>query len=107
MITRKVLVRPEAETEISEAHSWYNLQTEGLGSEFLRSVDACLSSVEREPLSYPIVYKQIRRALVRKFPYGIFFVYEQLDEENERIVVLACFHGRRDPKQWQSRDLNQ
>jgi plasmid stabilization system protein ParE len=103
MLFRKLLIRPEAEAEIVEAHNWYKLQAEGLSSEFLRAVDACLSAIEREPLAYPIVYKQVRRALVRKFPYSIFFVYEQLDEETERIVVLACFHGRRDPKQWQER----
>ena len=103
MLLRKLLIRPEAEAEIVEAHNWYRLQAEGLGSEFLRALDACLSSVEREPLTYPIVYKEVRRALVRKFPYSIFFVYEQVDEENERIIVLACFHTRRDPKKWQER----
>ncbi len=103
MLTRKLLIRPEAEAEIVEAHNWYKLQAEGLSSEFLRAVDACLNSIEREPLAYPVVHKQVRRALLRKFPYGIFFVYEQMNEENERIVVLACFHARRDPKQWQER----
>lgn len=103
MRTRKLLIRPEAEAEIVEAYNWYKLQTEGLSSEFLRAVDACLNSIEREPLTYPIVHKQVRRALLRKFPYGIFFVYEQMDEEDERIVVLACFHARRDPKQWRER----
>lgn len=103
MPTRTLLIRPEAEAEIAEAYNWYGLQAEGLSSEFMRAVEACLSSVEREPLIYPIVYKQIRRALVRKFPYAVFFLREQMDEENERIVVLACFHSRRDPRQWQER----
>lgn len=103
MLARKLLIRPEAEAEIVEAHNWYKLQAAGLSSEFLRAVDACLSAIEREPQAYPIVHRQVRRALLRKFPYSIFFVYEQLDEENEQISVLACFHARRDPKQWQER----
>ncbi len=103
MLMRELLIRPEAEAEIVAAHNWYKLQAQGLSSEFLRAVDACLSAIEREPLAYSVVYKHVRRALVRKFPYSIFFLHEQLDEENERIVVLACFHGRRDPKQWQER----
>ncbi len=102
---RQLLIRPEAEAEIVQAHNWFKLQAEGLSSEFLRAIDACLATIEREPLAYPIVYKQVRRALVRKFPYGIFFVNEQIDDRNERIVVLACFHGRRDPKQWQQRTI--
>jgi plasmid stabilization system protein ParE len=103
MLMRKLLIRPEAEAEIVEAHNWYKLQAEGLSSEFLRAVEACLSSIEREPFAYPVVHKQVRRALLRKFPYGIFFIHEPIDEENEHIVVLACFHARRDPKQWQER----
>ena len=103
MPARQLLIRPEAEAEIAEANQWYNLQAEGLGSEFLRAVEACLSALEREPLAYPKVHQQVRRALLRKFPYGIFFVCEPVDEENERIIVLACFHGRRDPKLWQKR----
>lgn len=100
----KLLIRPEAEVEIADAHNWYKLQAEGLSSEFLRAVDACLNSVERMPLAYPIVHKNIRRALLRKFPYGIFFVYET-DEDEGRVVVLACFHARRDPKVWQKREV--
>lgn len=57
-----------------------------LNSEFLRAVDARPNSIERTPLAYPIVHKAIRRALLRKFSYSIFFVYEQ-DEADERIVV--------------------
>lgn len=99
----KLLIRPEAELEIADALNWYKLQAEGLSSEFLRAVDACMNSVERIPLAYPIVHKNIRRALLRKFPYGIFFVYET-NEDEEHIIVLACFHARRDPKGWQSRE---
>ncbi len=89
MLSRKLLVRPEAEADIADAYNWYRVQGAGLSSEFLRAVDACLSSIEREPLAYAIVHKQVRRALLRRFPYSIFFRFEQLDEESERVIVLS------------------
>lgn len=91
-------IQPEAQAEIVEAHQWYEDKAEGLGAEFVRAVDACFASIERNPTAYAVVHKQVRRALLRRFPYGIFYLVE-----GETIVVLACFHGSRDPKQWQRR----
>lgn len=78
--------------------AWYDERGAGLGKEFLREVDASLLSIQRNPELYPLIHNQIRRAMLRRFPYGIFYYLR-----DERIVVLACFHGRRDPKSWQSR----
>jgi len=47
-MTYKVIVRPEAEREIQEAFEWYEERSEGLGLEFLRVADACLSIAQRE-----------------------------------------------------------
>lgn len=94
----RLIIRPEAELDIQDAFEWYEAQTSGLGSEFVRAVDACLSSTGRNPLAYPIIYKQTRRALVRRFPYGILYVLDQ-----DVITVIACFHGKRNPKPWQDR----
>lgn len=87
-----VRLRPEAEADVRDAYRWYEERVRGLGSEFLRAVDAALASIERTPEAYPIVYEGVRRALLRKFPYGLFYVIEP-----NRVVVLACFHARRDP----------
>ncbi len=94
----EVLLRPEAEADIGEAYQWYEEQAEGLGEEFLRAVDACFSSLQRTPMAWPATYKDMRRSLLRKFPYGIFYIIEA-----DRVMILACFHARRDPKQWQDR----
>lgn len=93
-----LLIRPEAEFDIQDAFEWYEAQAPGLGSEFVRAVDACLSNVGRNPLAYPIIHKQARRALIRRFPYGILYVFDQ-----ETVSVIACFHGKRNPKSWQER----
>jgi toxin ParE1/3/4 len=97
-VTHAVAIRPEAEAEILEAYQWYEQGTEGLGLEFMRAVEACLAAIERHPKGYPVVHREVRRALLRRFPYGLFYL---LDGDN--IVVIACFHASRDPKEWQRR----
>jgi plasmid stabilization system protein ParE len=93
-----ISIQPEAEAEILEAYQYYEDKAEGLGTEFVRAVDASLASIERNPRMYAVVHNDARRALLRRFPYGIFYVLE-----DDKIVVLACFHASRDPKQWQRR----
>jgi len=93
-----LIVRPEAEVELAEAFDWYEQQVVGLGNRFLLSIDAAINSIRRDPLQYPIIYKDIRRALTRRFPYQVFFTIDNL-----QIVVIAVFHGMRNPSVWQSR----
>jgi plasmid stabilization system protein ParE len=94
----KLLIRPEAATELKDSFMWYEVQSNGLGFEFFRCIDAALSLINRSPLLYAEIYKNIRRALIRKFPFEILYVID-----NDRIIVLAVFHAKRDPKQWQER----
>jgi plasmid stabilization system protein ParE len=94
----RLIIRPEAGLDIQDAFLWYETQRQGLDSEFVRSVDSCLSKIGRHPLSCPIIYKQSRRALIQRFPYGLIYVYDQ-----NIISVVACFHGKRNPKQWRDR----
>jgi toxin ParE1/3/4 len=94
----RVSIQAETEEDIFDSYRWYEERDVGLGEEFLRSIDACIATIQRNPLSYPIVHKQIRRALLRKFPHGIFYF---IDGEN--LIVIACFHIRRDPKRLEDR----
>ncbi len=91
-----LIIRPEAELDIQDAFEWYETQVPGLESEFVRAVDTCLSGIGRNSLAYPLIYQQARRALIRRFPYGILYVFDQ-----ETIFVVACFHSKRNPKSWQ------
>jgi len=95
---RSIIIRPEAEQDIREAYSWYETQMSGLGANFLLRIDAALSSIQRHPRQYPLIHRNVRRCLVRRFPYGILFL-----EEDKRIIVLAVFHAKRDPRSWQER----
>lgn len=91
----EVIVRPEAAQEIQEGFDWYEERSEGLGLEFLRAADACLAGVQRNPEAYQVVHERVRRALLRKFPYALFYLIEE-----ERIVVIACFHVKRNEIDW-------
>ena len=93
-----LIVRPEAEAELTEAFNWYEQQVAGLGNRFLLSVDAAINSIQRDPLQYPVIYKNVRRALTRRFPYQVFFIVDDF-----QIVIIAVFHGMRNPSLWQSR----
>ena len=54
-MTYRLIIRPQAELDIQDAFEWYEAQALGLGSEFIRAVDACLSAIERNPLAYQII----------------------------------------------------
>ena len=97
-MSHEIIVRPEATREVQEAFDWYEEKSEGLGLEFLRAADVCMAGIQRNPLASPVMYQEIRRALLRKFPYAIFYIVKE-----ERIIVLACFHAKRDPIDWMRR----
>ena len=90
-----VIFQPAALAEIDAAFAWYELQASGVGAEFLRRVKLTELSIAREPLLYPVARVPLRRANLRKFPYALFYLVEP-----DRVVVLGCFHHRRDPKVW-------
>jgi plasmid stabilization system protein ParE len=89
---------PEADADLTEAREWYSHQRAGLDLEFMDSVDEALSRVVRNPQSFPIVYRDLRRVVVRRFPFAVFYSLT-----SEQILVTAVFHSRRDPELWQSR----
>ena len=94
----KVNVRPIALDELERAWIWYEEQRPGLGDEFQSCVDAALMAAARDPLAYPQVEGDLRRVLVRRFPYAMLYLVEP-----DRIEVLAVFHGARDPREWRRR----
>ena len=97
-MTYRLIIRPEAETELAEAFDWYEHRVPGLGADFLRAVDKAVDSILSHPLRHPTVHKSVRRALVRRFPYQLLFLVE-----DDAITMIAVFHGTRDPKRWQDR----
>lgn len=97
-MAEKPVFLPEAKQDISDACLWYQEQSIELGMEFLRCLDAAILSVARRPMIYPVVHENYRRALVRRFPYAIFF-----EIDAGQIVVYSIFHCSQDPRKWHSR----
>lgn len=62
---------PEAETELAEARVWYGLQRDGLDVELMQRIDETLERISHAPRRYPRVHQQLRRAIVRQFPFAI------------------------------------
>jgi len=97
-MTLRVVFRRAAQAEFLEAAAWYEQQRTGLGEDFLREVETAIDRAAESPLMYPLVADDVRRAVTRRFPYSIFF-----RNRGDVLVVLAVFHGRRDPRIWQNR----
>lgn len=97
-VKKKIIIRPEAEADIKDAYDWYEAQRKGLGESFLLCIEEALSRASRNPEIYSIIYKEVRRVLIHRFPFGVFFI-----EEEDRISVLAALHARRNPKAWKGR----
>ena len=97
-MSHRLTIRPEAEVDAAEAFDWYEEQVSGLGSDFLLCLDTALNEIRRNPLLYPKVHREARRALIRRFPYQIFYVHD-----NNGITVISVFHAKRNPKIWKKR----
>ena len=97
-MTLPVFWTPEANQDLLDARTWYDNVRPELGEHFALAVENTVEAIAEHPLQFPVIYKSCRRAGVRRFPYGIFF-----EVQDNRIVVIACFHGRRNPRRWQSR----
>lgn len=98
MVLKNLIILSEAEEDVAQAFIWYEEQELGLGEEFLRCLDACIQFIRRNPEMYQVVHESYRRAVVRRFPYVVF--YEHLDTT---IIVYAVFHSSQDPKKWRGR----
>ena len=93
-----LVLRPAAASDLDEAFFWYESQRAGLGEEFLVAVTRVMKVLAESPLQSPIVHRQTRRALVRRFPYSVLYRIV-----GSNVVVVGCFHGSRDPRRWRNR----
>lgn len=90
----KIRYTSRASGELDLAVAWYELQQQGLGLDFLDCVDASLARIRRTPEIYPVVQGSLRRSVVERFPFSIYF-----EIEKREIVIHAIFGNRRDPKE--------
>lgn len=94
----KLVIAPDAEQDIVGAYAWYEERRIGLGEEFLGCVDACIEAICRMPEMYVKVHQEYRRALVRRFPYALFFEYSV-----STVTVYCVFHTSQHQDKWRRR----
>lgn len=94
----RLVVRRPAKADVRSAARRYELQRAGLGREFVAEVDAALGRAADNPLQYQVLRREARRAIVHRFPYGVFYRIE-----TSSIVVFCVTHLHRDPTSWKAR----
>jgi plasmid stabilization system protein ParE len=95
---KSVVFLPEAEQEMLEAAGHYESQATDLGTDFLSEVERAVNSIAKLPMTWPVIEGELRRRLVRRFPFGILYRIEP-----EEIVIVAVAHLRRKPGYWRER----
>jgi toxin ParE1/3/4 len=96
--TYRLVAEPRADLDVEAAFVWYESERTGLGLEFLAELRAAYGRVVQGPFGYQVLQAGIRRALLRRFPYAVYFSID-----GEIVVVLAVLHASRDPAEWQRR----
>lgn len=84
--------------DLLDAFWWYQRKQTGLGHAFRDNVELVLDKLAQNPMVHPLVYLTVRRAFIRCFPFGIFYILQ-----DNTIIVLAVLHARRDPVNWKDR----
>ena len=97
-MTREFRVRAKAQRDIQKAKEWYDDRRSGLGDRFLAHVAKTFKAIESSPLAFPEVERDVRRTVVKRFPYSVFYYVD-----DQLVSVLCVIHNRRDPRIWESR----
>jgi plasmid stabilization system protein ParE len=99
-MNRLLIVRPEAEADISDAAVWYDDRESGLGMDLISEVSSAISRALTNPESFRRVRRnpEVRRVLTRRFPYRIFYIVR-----SDAIVVFAILHAARHDRIWKHR----
>jgi plasmid stabilization system protein ParE len=94
----RLISEPRVDLDVEAAFAWYENERPGLGLEFLDELRATYNRIADGPLKYQDLRSGIRRALLKRFPYAVYFAVE-----GDVVVVIAVLRASRDPAEWQRR----
>jgi plasmid stabilization system protein ParE len=97
-VTHQLVVSCEAQTDIAEAIAWLREASPSLPPRFKLELENVYASILEHTRMYPVVYKTFRRALLRRFPYSVFYV-----EESPIVLIVGVVHHSRDDSTWKRR----
>lgn len=90
-----------ASDDLTDILGWHQSQgSEGLDKRFIEAISTVLRRLETSPELYPIVRKNVRQALLQKFPYKIVYIIDGLNVE---VFIVALTHQKRNPNIWKKR----
>jgi plasmid stabilization system protein ParE len=96
-VSRRLIVRPDAEAELTAAAAWYEEKRDGLGEQFVTAVETALSAIEDSPETWPYWKREhpYRRYVMRRFPFVVFYTVEPA-----AVTIVAIAHAKRRPGYW-------
>jgi len=97
-MSHRLILWPEAESDVAAAAEWYELQRSGLSLQFRDALDKTFAAIQERPSLHTLVYRDLRRALVRRFPFGVFYVAQP-----DSVIVVAVLHTAHNPRLWGTR----
>ncbi|MCE0497963.1 MAG: type II toxin-antitoxin system RelE/ParE family toxin [Methylacidiphilales bacterium] len=89
---RRIILSPEAKADAQDAYNWYEEQDRGLGDEFLRCLESAFDKIAKNPQQYPVRFDDFRRILLRRFPYAVYFEYDDIS-----VYIYYVFHCSQNP----------
>ncbi len=98
MMSFPLVFHPSVKGEIDEAFRWYEQKRPGLGDDFLAAIEEVFNRLRTMPQIHQTVYRDVRRALPKRFPYAVYYRVH-----DDRVEVISVHHSSRDPSRWQSR----
>jgi len=96
----RLIYRAEAAADVAAARYWYEEQRTSLKLEFEQALDEVGRLRCEMPEAFPLVHRDLRRALLRRFPYALYYRFLEADI----LEVIACLHTRRAPGAWKDRE---
>ncbi len=94
----KIQFLEEAQFELDDAIEFYNIESPGLGEEFLHEVLGALDRIANFKDAWHPLSENIRRCQTKRFPYGL--IYTEIDEG---ILIISVSNLHREPNHWKNR----
>jgi len=88
----------EAKEEMIASAKYYDKKAPDLGNEFLDEINRIVDEIAISPNRWPIIESNIRRVILKRFPYSIFYI-----EKEKEIIILAIAHQKRRGYYWKKR----
>ncbi len=99
-VTWQIRFTPLADQDVADAYGAYEAAQVGLGEEFLEEVGRVVTLLTEFPEACPEVHRDLRRAILRRFPYSLYY---RLAPPEQLVEVRACVHQRRRRRSWRRR----